>query len=272
MSKRPEVTEKSSTFYAHALGTAGRKRPALAPDYSDKDLAHVPDDAVANSFGCGNPFNFAHIKEGETVLDLGAGAGLDLILAAERVGASGHVIGLDVSKEMIARAKKNVAAAGHTNVEMIEGVMEDIPLPAASTDWVISNCTINLSPDKPRVFAEITRVLKPGGKILVSDLVVDELPGWITENAEAYGAAVLSAPDEKAYVKVVEGAGLRDVRVVGRMTLDHGMLLALIGDELPIDLDALAKQMDMEKAALVAFLAGEVAGKVHSIKVAAREA
>ena len=151
--------------------------------YSDEEFAALPADAVVNSFGCGNPLAFSAVQPGEVVLDLGSGAGIDLLLAARKVGAAGRVIGVDMTEEMIARARANIAAAGIENAEVRQGIIEELPVEDSSVDWVISNCVINLSPEKPRVFAEIARVLKPGGTMLVSDIVAEDLPEEIVARA-----------------------------------------------------------------------------------------
>jgi SAM-dependent methyltransferase len=186
---------------------------AEAIGYGQDDLSRLTGGVEAPTFGCGNPLAFAEVQEGETVVDLGSGAGLDLLIAAERVGPSGHVIGVDMTDEMIDRARRNVAAAGHVNVEVRKGLIEDLPVETGTVDWVISNCVINLSPEKDRVFAEIARVLRPGGRMLISDMVAQDLPAWVRESAAALGACVGGAISEAEYLAGLREAGLADVEV-----------------------------------------------------------
>lgn len=243
--------------------------PMLALDYSREQLAALPEDAVANSFGCGNPLAFAEVKEGQTVLDLGSGAGIDLIIAAEAVGPTGSVIGVDVSPEMIERAKANVAKAGHTNVTLIEGQIETLPLLDASVDWVISNCVINLSPDKPRVFGEIARVMRPGGRMLVSDIIAHDLPQWVLDNSDLYAACISGALTEADYLGAAEAAGLADVRIVDRLVYDGAMIGTLIADQLPVAMTDLAQRMGLDdEGALMDFVIEQLDGKIESVKVA----
>lgn len=243
--------------------------PILAVDYPAEQLASLPADAVANSFGCGNPLAFAAVKAGQTVLDLGSGAGIDLILAAEAVGPTGHVIGIDVSAEMIERAKANVARAGHDNVTLHQGEIESLPLAEGSIDWVVSNCVINLSPDKPGVFGEIARVLRPGGQILVSDIIAHDLPQWVLDNADLYAACISGALTEAEYLGAAESAGLADVRIVDRLVYDGAMIATLIADQLPVAIADLASRMGFaDDAALMDFVIEQLDGKIESVKVA----
>ena len=200
--------------------------------YGADDIAALPADAVENSFGCGNPLAFAEVNEGDVVLDLGSGAGIDLLLAARKVGQSGRVIGVDMTDAMIERARANAAAAGFDTIEVRKGIIEDLPVDTASVDMLISNCVINLSPEKDRVFAEIARVLKPGGRMRVSDIVVQGLPDWIKGSPELYSSCVAGAISEDAYVAGLKAAGLEQVEIADRMVYDPAQLESLVGTEI----------------------------------------
>ena len=180
--------------------------------YSADDLSEVPD-AANLGLGCGNPNAIAAIQPGETVVDLGSGAGMDVFVAAPRVGPNGKVIGVDMTPEMIALANKNAEATGFTDrVEFRQGVIEDLPVESDSADAVISNCVINLSPDKPAVFGEAFRVLKPGGRLAVSDILLTQpLPEWLKENAAAYVACVSGAITVDEYMAAITAAGFVDI-------------------------------------------------------------
>ncbi len=182
--------------------------------YDEDDLGTVP--AGANmGLGCGNPTAIADLQLGETVLDLGSGGGFDCFFAANAVGADGTVIGIDMTREMIQRARGNAASGGYGNVEFRLGEIEDLPVQNNSVDVVISNCVINLVPDKRQVFAEVCRVLKPGGRLHVSDIVTDrELPEAIAHNVEAYVGCVAGAVPKRDYIAAMEVAGLDGIRVV----------------------------------------------------------
>jgi arsenite methyltransferase len=183
--------------------------------YSPEELASIPEDAYLG-LGCGNPSALAELKDGETVLDLGSGAGIDCFLAARNVGPAGRVIGVDMTPEMIDRARANVRKNGIKNVEFRLGEIENLPVADNSVDVILSNCVINLSTDKPRVFREAFRVLRPGGRMLVSDLALEKpLPRAIQGSMEAYVACVAGAMVKDAYIGVIRSAGFKDVAVVG---------------------------------------------------------
>ncbi len=183
--------------------------------YTEDELKSVPDGANLG-LGCGNPVALAALRDGETVLDLGSGAGFDCFLAAKRVGERGRVIGVDMTPEMLERARANARRGGYRNVEFRLGEIENLPVADCSVDVIISNCVINLSPDKERVFREAFRVLKPGGRIMVSDMVLlGELPDAIKKSVEAYAACIAGAETKERYLSLISGAGFDDVTVVG---------------------------------------------------------
>ncbi len=185
--------------------------------YSAQELAALPDSVTAASLGCGNPTAMADLKPGEVVLDLGSGGGIDCFLAAEKVGPTGRVIGLDMTPEMIALANANAAKMGAANVSFRLGEMEAMPVDSGTVDVIISNCVINLSPDKDRVFAEAFRVLKPGGRMTVSDIVTrGPLPTAIRESANAWVDCVAGALEEKLYLEKIRQAGFENVEVISR--------------------------------------------------------
>lgn len=200
--------------------------------YARAELDLLPADAVSNALGCGDPLAFAGVQAGQTLVDLGSGAGIDILIAARRVGPTGHVIGIDMTDEMLERARANIAEAGFDNVEVRKGIIEDMPVESGTVDWVISNCVINLSPEKDRVFAEIARLLKPGGRMLVSDIVAEELPAELRENEALYNSCIAGAISESDYVAGLTRAGLTDVRVEGRIAYDEAQLNDLIESDL----------------------------------------
>ncbi|HEU5003349.1 MAG TPA: arsenite methyltransferase [Actinomycetota bacterium] len=187
----------------------------LGPDdYSTRELAELPERAVAASLGCGNPLAVASLQEGETVLDLGSGGGIDVLLSARRVGPSGFAYGLDITDEMVDLSRSNAAEAGATNVEFLRGEIEDIPLPAASVDVVISNCAINLSTDKVIALAEASRVLRPGGRLAVTDIVADpDLDPFTRRDMEAWTGCLAGALTREEYRDLLAGAGFQDVEI-----------------------------------------------------------
>ena len=182
--------------------------------YEDAQLETVPDGADLG-LGCGNPTAIADLKPGETVLDLGSGAGFDCFLAANAVGPEGRVIGVDMTEEMIARARENAEKGGYENVEFRLGEIEDLPVEDASVDVVISNCVINLVPSKQQAFAEAGRILKPGGRLHVSDIVLDgELPPAFAGSIDAYVGCVAGAVSRETYLTAMQAAGLVNIEIV----------------------------------------------------------
>ncbi|MCB0312564.1 MAG: arsenite methyltransferase, partial [Calditrichaeota bacterium] len=217
--------------------------------YSDTELASLPAEAVENSFGCGNPLAFAGVQPGQTVVDIGSGAGIDCFLAAEKVGPAGKVIGIDMTPAMIAKARANAAQGGYAQVDFRQGEAEAMPVDDVSADWVISNCVINLAPDKSKVFREIARVLKPGGQFSISDIVLgDDLPDAIADNIMAWTGCVAGAIRESDYLQGLREAGIREVAVEDRLVYDEDFLRGFIADgNFPLgieDLEPLLKQME----------------------------
>jgi arsenite methyltransferase len=193
--------------------------------YSSEELASIPDDANLG-LGCGNPSALAGLKNGEVVLDLGSGAGIDCFLAARKVGPSGRVIGVDMSPEMLDRARENVRKSGAKNIEFRLGEIENLPVADDSVDVIISNCVINLSTDKPQVFKEAFRVLRPGGRLMVSDLALKKpLPKAIRESVEAYVACVAGALVKDEYLGAIRNAGFKDVSVVSEKVFPAELVL-----------------------------------------------
>jgi SAM-dependent methyltransferase len=182
--------------------------------YTEEELGAIPDGADLG-LGCGNPTALASLKPGEVVLDLGAGAGIDCFLAANAVGETGRVIGVDMTSEMLEKARANARNGGFDNVEFRLGEIENLPVADGSVDVVISNCVVNLSPDKERVFKEAHRVLKSGGRVMVSDIaLLRPLPEGIKSSVEAYVGCIAGATTKDDYLATVKGAGFRDVEVI----------------------------------------------------------
>jgi arsenite methyltransferase len=197
--------------------------------YDADERAGVPETAVTASLGCGNPLAVADLNPGETVLDLGSGGGIDVLLSARRVGPTGTVYGLDMTDEMLALARRNAEKARATNVHFLKGLIEDIPLPAGSVDVVISNCVVNLSTDKPAVLAEVARVLRPGGRVGISDVVAEDRLS-VEERAErgSYVGCVAGALSETEYRSGLEQAGLVEVEVQFTHRVADGMHSAIV--------------------------------------------
>jgi len=204
--------------------------------YSALEQAELPEAAVLASLGCGNPTAVAELRRGDRVLDLGSGGGIDVLLSAKRVGPTGRAIGLDMTDEMLALAQRNAAEAGATNVEFLKGTIEAVPLPADSIDVVISNCVVNLAADKPAVFREIARVLKPGGRIGITDIVADDAltPEQRAERGSYVGciAGALSFGEFEAGLRE---AGLTDVSLTSTHTVAEGMHSVIVKAAKPAD-------------------------------------
>jgi len=219
--------------------------------YSEQELGAVPQGSNLG-LGCGNPLAFAALKQGDVIVDLGSGAGFDCFLAARQVGDSGRVIGVDMTPEMVDRARHNAAEGGYSNVEFRLGEIENLPVADGSADMVISNCVINLSTDKPRVFREALRVLKPGGRLMVSDLVLAKpLPESVRRSAEAYAGCIAGAMLKHDYLAAIGEAGFTEVEVmaeavypIGASSPDASELAVLTADGIPFeDLRAAAESV-----------------------------
>ncbi|HKG57873.1 MAG TPA: arsenite methyltransferase [Candidatus Limnocylindrales bacterium] len=197
--------------------------------YSALEQAELPEAAILASLGCGNPIAVAELHEGERVLDLGSGGGIDVLLSAKRVGPTGRAIGLDMTDEMLSLAQKNAADAGVTNVEFVRGQIEDIPLPANSVDVVISNCVINLAADKPAVFREIARVLRPGGRMGITDIVAeDRLTADERAERGSWVGCIAGALSFEEFRSGLEAAGLTDVSLTPTHQVADGMISAIV--------------------------------------------
>ena len=197
-----------------AAPDSGGCDPITSNLYEAGQTAGLPGDAVVASLGCGNPTALAELHEGETVLDLGSGGGIDVLLSAQRVGPTGKAYGLDMTDDMLALARANAAKAGATNVEFLQGDIESIPLPDASVDVIISNCVINLSADKRQVLREAFRVLKPGGRFAVSDVVVrGEVPDAVRSSMELWVGCVAGALEESEFIALLGEVGFEDASI-----------------------------------------------------------
>jgi arsenite methyltransferase len=209
--------------------------------YAALDRDQLPDTALLASLGCGNPTAVAELDEGETVLDLGSGGGIDVLLSAKRVGPTGKAYGLDMTEEMLALARHNAAEAGATNVEFLKGQIEAIPLPAATVDVVISNCVVNLSTDKPTVFAETFRVLRPGGRIGITDVVAeDHLTPEERAERGAWVGCIAGALAKGEYEAQLAAAGFTDISVSFTHQVGDGLQSATIKATRPTDATAAA--------------------------------
>jgi len=228
--------------------------------YRPEDLIAVPEGANLG-LGCGNPVALADLKPGETVLDLGAGAGFDCFLAASRVGQTGKVIGVDMTPEMLERARENARKGNYHNVEFRLGEIENLPVADNSIDVIISNCVINLSPDKPRVFSEAYRVLKPGGRLMISDIVLtEELPEYIRESVTAYAGCIAGASLKTEYLKYIESAGFENLTLVDETPfliegIENDPLAITLMNNLEIDIEQTKK----------------IASSILSLKVSAKK-
>lgn len=231
---RDRYAAAATTVEASGVTCCGEAGPELEEGfgsalYAAGERGELPPDAVAASLGCGNPTAVAELRDGETVLDLGSGGGIDVLLSARRVGPTGKVYGLDMTEEMLSLSIANAKKAGATNVEFLRGTIESVPLPAGTIDVIISNCVINLSTDKPAVFAEAYRVLLPGGRLGVSDVVAEDhlTPADRAERGE-YVGCIAGALSISEYRQGLRAAGFTDVEIVPTHEVGDGMHAAIV--------------------------------------------
>ena len=257
-----KIARKESSCCTPVTACCGSKNEEIAVGiskrigYADEELGSVPEGANLG-LGCGNPVALASLKKGETVLDLGSGAGFDCFLAAQKVGVGGKVIGVDMTPEMIQKASENARKGNYSNVEFRLGEIENLPAQDDSVDVIISNCVINLAPDKERVFKEAIRVLRSGGRLMVSDLVLlKELPDGLKNSIEAYIGCLSGAIMKAEYLQAIKNAGFRDVRVIDET---HYPIELMANDPTA---NAIIENFDISQEEI-----HEVAGSVVSIKV-----
>ena len=234
MSTPPQQGDRDRHLMSEVAPRGSVSHPArgcrAAPGYEEARFRTLPPETVAGAAGCGDPVGRCRLQEGDVVLDLGSGTGIDLVLAARTVGPSGRVIGIDASAEMVAVAGAALGACGIRNTDVRLARIEAIPMPAASVDWVISNCSINLSNDKPRVFSEIARVLKPGAGVQIADVFTHGLPVGLSARRTLAGSCIAGATRETEYIVGLTRAGAVDVVVAGRYVYDRSELTAMILD------------------------------------------
>ena len=246
------VTQKSAATGCCGPSNCGCGDPMTANLYSDTETSSLPADAVTASLGCGNPTALITLEPGQTVLDLGSGGGIDVLLSAKRVGPTGKAYGLDMTDEMLALARENQRKAGATNVEFLKGTIEAVPLPDNSVDVVISNCVINPSIDKDAVLREAFRVLKPGGRFAVSDVVVrGQVPADVRRNMELWVGCIAGALEDTEFEAKLRAAGFADVDIETWRIYNVEDARAFL-TESGLDVDALAPQVkDMFASAFV---------------------
>ncbi len=258
--------------YARALerGVADDRAPRSGwSPYGWTELALLPGSAVANSFACGHPLRFAELRGGHRVLDIGCGAGVDLLLAGRRIGPAGSVVGLDLTPAMAALAQANAGAAGLPNVTVVQGRMEELPLAGASFDWVTANGALSLSDDRPRVLLELARVLKRAGGAVLADLAFDERPDWLDGHAALADSCLAGALPAHAWGKALEAAGLEEVTMVERRAWSFEEALSLAQAEL---VTGAANLGDDGAPAAARAVAEALAGRLLSVTFSARRA
>ena len=259
---RQHYGEAAASFQPKSSGcgcSKGSAEPNASKLYSASDLETMPEEVTGLSMGCGDPITLATLKPGQTVLDLGSGGGIDCFMAAKKVGETGHVIGVDMTAEMLEKARANQSRMGFKNVEFRLGEIEHLPVADNTVDVIISNCVINLSQDKPKVFREAYRALKPGGRLMVSDIVLlADLPESILSSIEAYVGCIAGASKKSDYLEAIQSAGFKDVKVA---------------DETVFPTDSMANdptvQAIIKEAKITTTQIKKIANSVVSVKVSA---
>jgi arsenite methyltransferase len=233
-----EIAQSREPCCATACCTPSTADVALRIGYSEEDLKNIPE-ASSMGLGCGNPVALAGLKAGEIVVDLGAGGGIDVFLAAKKVGAKGKIIGVDMTEEMVSKARATASKYGYENVEFRLGEIEALPINDESVDVIISNCVINLSPDKEKVFQEAYRVLRPSGRILISDIVTEgELPEEVRKSFDAWAGCVAGALEKSQYLDTIRRAGFKDIEIVSESTYDLDVSKDLRGKITSVQVEA----------------------------------
>lgn len=268
-------TDKITAEYSKALrdntsSIVKNTAKAKFAQYDSKNLSKFAADITDYSFGCGDPLSFAQVKEGQTVLDLGCGAGLDLLIATEKVGTLGHVIGVDINPDMLEIARNRTVQ--YHNVTLHQAYIENLPIPSSSIDWAISNCVINLSASKQSVFNEIARTLKPDGQMLVSDMVADQLPWWLKYSGIIEAACGGNLSSEKQYLQGLQTAGLTNVKIIARHYYSAEQLAAIVNDSLPTIIQTMSCCGKKIFSRLLIKLARPISNKLWSVKVYANKA
>ncbi len=258
---RERYAEAARAADASCCGPTGTATGLIGPTlYEKKDAEALPQAALAASLGCGNPTLLAELHPGEVVLDLGSGGGIDVLLSARRVAPSGKAYGLDMTPEMLVLARRNQVEAGVVNAEFLLGTIESVPLPDESVDVIISNCVVNLSPDKPAVFREAFRVLKPGGRLAVSDIVLRRsLPEPLQQAMGLWTGCVAGALLETDYREGLEEAGFEGIDIEPTRVFDASDIAQMAGDllvsaEIPATIDVEASIAELDRAVMSAFV------------------
>jgi arsenite methyltransferase len=234
-----EIAQTEQTCCSSSCCAPSIKDVALQIGYSERDLENIPDSSILG-LGCGNPVALASLKEGETVLDLGSGGGIDVFLASKKVGPHGKVIGVDMTKEMLEKAEASALKYGYSNVEFRLGEIENLPIEDETIDAIISNCVINLSPDKLKVFQEAYRVLKPNGRLMVSDIVTQgELPEDVRKSFDAWAGCIAGALEKSEYLDTIKRAGFKNIKIISEKAYAMNLSEDLTGRIMSVQVKAL---------------------------------